>query len=103
MSAETLKVVFKGKTLINEDTVEKIGIKDTDFVVCMNQVAKPAPKPKEEVKPEALKPEALKPEAPKPEGAHEQPKPEGTTEVKPAHSQEHEEKIVELMGMGFPR
>ena len=47
MSAETLKVVFKGKTLNNEDSVEKIGIKDTDFVVCMNQVAKPAAKPKE--------------------------------------------------------
>lgn len=47
MSADTLKVVFKGKTLNSDDTIEKIGIKDTDFVVCMNQVAKPAPKPKE--------------------------------------------------------
>ena len=51
MAAETLKVVFKGKTLNNDDTVEKIGIKDTDFIVCMNQVAKPAPKAKEETKP----------------------------------------------------
>ena len=47
MPAETLKVVFKGKTLNNEDSIEKIGIKDTDFVVCMNQVAKPVAKPKE--------------------------------------------------------
>lgn len=51
MPAETLKVVFKGKTLNNDDSIEKIGIKDTDFVVCMSQVAKPAPKPKEESKP----------------------------------------------------
>lgn len=52
MSADTLKVVFKGKTLNGDDSVEKIGIKDTDFVVCMNQVAKPVPKPKEEKKEE---------------------------------------------------
>jgi hypothetical protein len=51
MPADSLKVVFKGKTVNNEDTIEKLAIKETDFIVVMSQVAKPAPKPKEETKP----------------------------------------------------
>ena len=43
-------MVFKGKTVNNEDTIEKLGIKETDFLVVMGQVAKPPPKPKEEKK-----------------------------------------------------
>ena len=50
MPADSLKIVFKGKTVNNEDTIEKLGIKETDFIVVMSQVAKPAPKPKEETK-----------------------------------------------------
>jgi hypothetical protein len=30
--------VYKGKTINNEDTVEKLGIKETDFLVVMTQV-----------------------------------------------------------------
>ena len=54
LPAESLKIVFKGKTIANnEDTIEKLGIKETDFLVIMSQIAvfyrlsqKPAPKPK---------------------------------------------------------
>jgi hypothetical protein len=46
MQADSLKIVFKGKTVNNEDTIATLGIKDTDFFVVMNQVAKPAPKVK---------------------------------------------------------
>lgn len=73
LPVETLKIVFKGKTVNNEDTIEALGIKESDFIVVMTQVAKPQPKPKEEVKveppkeekKEEVKPE-VKPEAPKP-------------------------------------
>jgi len=51
MPADSLKIVFKGKTVNNEDTIEKLGIKETDFIVVMSQVAKPPPKAKEETKP----------------------------------------------------
>lgn len=51
MAADSLKIVFKGKTVNAEETVEKLGVKETDFMVVMAQVAKPAPKPKEETKP----------------------------------------------------
>lgn len=36
---ESQKLIFKGKTTNNEDTIEKIGFKDTDFLVVMTQVA----------------------------------------------------------------
>jgi hypothetical protein len=39
MPADTLKIVFKGKTAANEDTIEKLAIKETDFIVVMAQVA----------------------------------------------------------------
>lgn len=39
MPADTLKIVFKGKTVANEDTIEKLAIKETDFIVVMAQVA----------------------------------------------------------------
>lgn len=39
MPADTLKIVFKGKTASNEDTIEKLAIKETDFIVVMAQVA----------------------------------------------------------------
>ena len=55
MPAESLKIVFKGKTVNNQDTIEKLAIKETDFIVVMSQVAKPAPKPKEETKPQPPK------------------------------------------------
>lgn len=55
MPAESLKIVFKGKTVNNEDSIVQLGIKDTDFIVVMSQVAKPPPKPKEESKPEPVK------------------------------------------------
>lgn len=45
---ESQKLIFKGKTTNNEDTIEKIGFKDTDFLVVMTQVAKPQPKSKVE-------------------------------------------------------
>ena len=38
MPADTLKIVYKGKTVTNEDTIEKLGIKETDFIVVMAQV-----------------------------------------------------------------
>ena len=44
--ADTIKLSFKGKTLNNDDTVEKIGIKDTDFIVCSIQAANSIPKSK---------------------------------------------------------
>lgn len=39
LPADTLKIVFKGKTVNNEDTIEKLAIKETDFIVVMAQVA----------------------------------------------------------------
>jgi len=36
--ADSLKIVYKGKTINNEDTIEKIGIKETDFLVVMSQI-----------------------------------------------------------------
>lgn len=57
LAVETLKIVFKGKTVNNEDTIEALGIKESDFIVVMTQVAKPQPKPKEEVKVEPPKEE----------------------------------------------
>jgi hypothetical protein len=45
-----LKLVFKGKTVINDDTILKLGIKETDFLVVMTQVAKPLPRAKVENK-----------------------------------------------------
>lgn len=38
MPADSLKIVFKGKTVANEDTIEKLAIKETDFIVVMTQV-----------------------------------------------------------------
>jgi hypothetical protein len=38
MPADSLKIVYKGKTVTNEDTIEKLGIKETDFLVVMAQV-----------------------------------------------------------------
>lgn len=55
MPADSLKIVFKGKTVNNQDTIEKLAIKETDFIVVMSQVAKPVPKPKEESKPQPPK------------------------------------------------
>ena len=53
LPADTLKIVFKGKTVANEDTIEKLAIKETDFIVVMAQVAvtftlsrNPPPRPK---------------------------------------------------------
>ena len=40
LPAETLKIVYKGKTISNnDDTIEKIGIKETDFVIVMSTIA----------------------------------------------------------------
>lgn len=97
MPADTLKIVFKGKTASNEDTIEKLAIKETDFIVVMAQVAKPQPKPKEETKPEPPKVEEKKEE--KKEVKPEQPKPQ-----QPAQQEgSHEAEINELMSMGFGR
>jgi len=41
MPADTLKIVYKGKTVTNEDSIEKLGIKETDFIVVMAQVQVP--------------------------------------------------------------
>lgn len=38
LPADSLKIVFKGKTVANEDTIEKLAIKETDFIVVMTQV-----------------------------------------------------------------
>jgi hypothetical protein len=35
---ESQKIIFKGKTTNNEDTIEKLGIKETDFLVVMSQI-----------------------------------------------------------------
>lgn len=37
-TAETMKLIFKGKTTSNDDQVEKLGLKENDFLVVMNQV-----------------------------------------------------------------
>jgi hypothetical protein len=50
LQADSLKIVFKGKSVNNEDTIGTLGLKETDFFVVMNQVQKPAPKVKEEKK-----------------------------------------------------
>ena len=40
LPAASLKIVYKGKTVTNnENTIEELGIKETDFLVVMSQVA----------------------------------------------------------------
>lgn len=47
LKAETLKLIAYGKVLGDDaKVIEEYGIKDGDFIVAMQQKAKPAPKPK---------------------------------------------------------
>jgi hypothetical protein len=48
-----MKLIFKGKTTSNDEELQKLGLKETDFLVVMNQVAvtllsprNPSPNPK---------------------------------------------------------
>lgn len=34
-----MKLIFKGKTTSNDEQLQKLGLKETDFLVLMNQVA----------------------------------------------------------------
>lgn len=34
-----MKLIFKGKTTNNDEELQKLGLKETDFLVVMNQVA----------------------------------------------------------------
>ena len=50
---DSQKIIFKGKTTNNEEKIEKLGLKETDFLVVMTQVAvqpslcrSPSPNPK---------------------------------------------------------
>lgn len=36
---DSQKIIFKGKTTTNEETIEKLNLKETDFLVVMTQVA----------------------------------------------------------------
>lgn len=41
-TVESMKLIFKGKTTANNDQLDKLGLKETDFLVVMNQVAVPS-------------------------------------------------------------
>lgn len=46
LDAELQKIVYKGKPVIDTETVEALGIKEGEFIVLMNLVKKPESKPK---------------------------------------------------------
>ncbi|GAO50140.1 UV excision repair protein Rad23 [Saitoella complicata NRRL Y-17804] len=49
--AKNQKLIFSGKILGDEKTVEEVGVKEKDFVVCMVSKPKAAPKPAEPATP----------------------------------------------------
>lgn len=40
---DSQKIIFKGKTTTNDEKIEKLALKETDFLVVMTQVAVPLP------------------------------------------------------------
>jgi len=39
ITAESMKIIFKGKTTKDDESLEKLGLKETDFLVVMSQVS----------------------------------------------------------------
>lgn len=44
LAADTLKIVYRGKPVVDGDTVGALGVKEGDFLVIMNTLKKPEPK-----------------------------------------------------------
>jgi len=99
LPAEQQKLIHSGKILKDDQTIESVGIKDTDFIVCMVKpkpkaaVAAPAPVPAST--PVSAPDAATSPEAPAQPAVSSAP-------TAPAVPVENPETVRNLMEMGFP-
>jgi len=91
-TVELVKLIHSGKVLKNDDTVEKCGIKETDFLVVM--ISKP--------KKAAISAPAPAAAAPTPAAAAPVPSASAPAAAAPAAPVVSDAAVTELMNMGFP-